>query len=229
MTGRHLMEQIQVIQVAIRRGNFEEVQRLVSGTRGQANVSVRDDRELFTELLWAAAHGRLEIVRWLGRSRGANIDDVYNIDDDGHGKTGWDHMLYQAVKQLSPLLMIILARGAPPSGFVDYDAYDLPRSIQELVAQGAVIRQRFPAESLWRAQRTYDLHASDCGLRLSPGTLGVIDGYSEVSEDELWSISQLQLAIEEEQRDDACVDVDVRVVPKNSKRKRASEVERLGW
>ena len=63
---------------------------------------------------------------------------------------------------------------------------DLPLSLCPLLAQGTIVRERLPAESPWRAQRTAALHASDCERHLIPGAVGIVAGYAAVSEEELW-------------------------------------------
>ncbi len=69
----------------------------------------------------------------------------------------------------------------PPPSFVT--AFS---PLRWLLAQGAVILQRLPVDSVWRAHWAAAIQASDCGQRLAPAILAVVGGYAEVSEEELW-------------------------------------------
>jgi hypothetical protein len=140
--------------------------------------------------LRAAANNQFEVVQWLMRFGGYNITDVNN-----RGKSVWDHMRYRFNYRFGcsfALLKIIVARGVPPRRFLK----DLPPALQPLVTQGGVILQRMPAESAWRAQRTAELHASDCGHSLAESLVEVIGGYAEVSEEELWEVLEQEQAKE---------------------------------
>jgi hypothetical protein len=145
--------------------------------------------------LRAAANKQFEVVQWLLRFGGYNVTDVNN-----RGKSVWDHMRYRfnsPFRCTVALLKLIVARGVPPRRFLD----SLPPALllddlRPLLAQGEVIRQRLPADSLWRAQRTAALHASDCGNRLAARVVEVIGGYAEVSEEELWEVLEQEQAQE---------------------------------
>jgi hypothetical protein len=140
----------------------------------------------FTALLYAALNLRLGLMEWLMRYGGADITDTTNA-----GQTMWYLIAYNRglnrlpVEQLSPLLKTMLARGVPPPYFIR----QLPPSLLPLLAQGAMVMQRMPANSPWRAQRTAALNDSACGQRLIPGILAVIGGYAFVSEEELWTLA----------------------------------------
>jgi ankyrin repeat protein len=135
-----------------------------------------------TALLCAAVQGELEVVQWLLRYGGASITDLI------YGDSVWvfvrDNLNKTPVDQLTALLKVMIARGAAPPSF----ATAVPPALRPLLAQGVVIRPRLPADSLWRAQRTTALQASDCGHCLAPAVLGVLGGYAEVSEEELWEM-----------------------------------------
>jgi hypothetical protein len=166
-------------------GYLDVLQWLIE--HGRASVT---ERSLYgnTACLYAARSQHLEVMEWLLRHGGADINESNN-----NGLTVWSLLTVSGLHrlpldQLSPLLKTMLARGVPPPSF----SSKLPTSLQPLVAQGAVVLQRMPANSPWRAQRIVALHASNCGLRLISGIVAVIDGYAAMSEEELWALVKLQ-------------------------------------
>jgi hypothetical protein len=205
---------------------LDEVQRLLAGEADVAYVDLDGhclyghlgvvkwllrsvDNDGRTALHQAVASGHMTIVTWLMHfvevwrcyRKIAILNGCTDFDDD-QGRLLWtvlgnqinDAKTAMHIYHLRHVLKVMLARGMPPSFFIN-PSY-LPYDLRPLLAQGAVILQRLPPDSLWRAQRTAALQASDCGQRLVAAVCSVVGGYAEMSEEELWEVLEQEQAQE---------------------------------
>ncbi len=164
-----------------RKGDLEAVQRLVAGS--YASVAEKTTGGS-TVVMLAANIGNSEVVQWLLQYGGANISDC-----DSDGRTAWEY-LWKGLDPLNPsagelaLIKVMLARGPPPPFFTRA----LVPALQPVLGHGLVVCQRLPADSVWRAQRTAELYASECDRQLVLSVLTLVAGYAEASEEDVWAV-----------------------------------------
>ena len=136
-----------------------------------------------TALLLAALNGQLPVVQWLLQEGGARIDETNN-----YGYTVWTylepHLKPKSVDQLRPVLQAMLACGVPPAVFTEA----IPESLQHLLSQGAVVRERLLDGSQWRKDYAATLRASSCYKQFPPGLMDLVRDYAKVTAEEMWAL-----------------------------------------
>jgi hypothetical protein len=84
------------------------------------------------------------------------------------------------------LLKSLFARVEPPLSVSI--RYGVLSSFRSLSAVGGIVRARLPVGSRWRVRWSAALAASDCGRNMGTTVVGVVEGYADVREEELWAM-----------------------------------------
>ncbi len=129
------------------------------------------------------------VAHWL-----LKFGEINLADTDHDGNSAWNYLTsdrFLIEKALgghnyNEVFKLMLARSVPTPYAIN--RITGASSLGMLVAKGTAIRERFPSNSQWRADRASEIGISDFGQQLAPALLALVQEYAIVIENDLWNI-----------------------------------------